>query len=311
MKIFNAFLLLALSASLSTPSQARFGAGRGGADNGASNGGGEWASGGNSRSGPRGGGGGQSGENTGGDQGSGGDAGAGGGHSSDNNGGGGAGPGRGGANNGGGGDRGGEGRGDGRGGEGHGGGRGGEGHGGGRGGEGRGDGRGGEGRGGGRGGYHPRDPSPGYGHGPRPRDPDYQPGHPYPSYPTYPYDPGYDSGDSYTEASCSPEVKQKNVNVIETTVTSLLASASFADAKLLADTIVTIRSQQEIEARIAAYCALIGVDARVPSEIAEFVGARDLSPYITRAKENLELSEEQATLLVNSLSQNLLNNLNN
>jgi|GEM_PF-2454904 len=142
-------------------------------------------------------------------------------------------------------------------------------------------------------------------------DNDYRPGHPYPRSPTYPYNPGYSSGTYYGDASCSPEVKKKNVSVLEGTVNQLLATEEFADAVLLSDTIKVIQSEKLLEAQIAAYCALVGVDARVPAEIAEFIGARDLAPYAARAQKNLKLSAAQANALVEALSQNLLNNLNN
>lgn len=147
----------------------------------------------------------------------------------------------------------------------------------------------------------------------RDNDHDYRPGHPYPRSPTYPYNPGSSSGGFYygDVASCSPEVKQKNVSVLQSTVSNLLATPQFADAIVLKDTIKVIQSEKLLEAQIAAYCALVGVDARVPAEIAEFIGARDLAPYAARAQKNLELSSEQANALVEALSKNLLNNLNN
>ena len=147
--------------------------------------------------------------------------------------------------------------------------------------------------------------------GPHHRHPDYRPGYPYPVYPVYPYDPGYSSGTYYGDVSCSPEVKQKNVNVLEGTVNELLVNPQFGAAPVLKEALQVINSQKELEARIASYLALVGVDAREPSEIAEFIGARDLAPYVARAQDNLSLTAEQANTLVNALSKNLLNNLNN
>jgi hypothetical protein len=161
------------------------------------------------------------------------------------------------------------------------------------------------GRGGDRGGHR------GGHRGPHHRHPDYRPGYPYPVYPTYPYNPGYSSGTYYGDVSCSPEVKQKNVNVLEGTVNELLVNPQFGAAPVLKEALQVINSQKELEARIASYLALVGVDAREPSEIAEFIGARDLAPYVARAQDNLSLTAEQANTLVNALSKNLLNNLNN
>jgi len=138
------------------------------------------------------------------------------------------------------------------------------------------------------------------------------PGYYYPS-PGY-YRPGYprrDRGtDYYGEVNCSPEVKQKNVAILESTVNGLMATPAFSDASQFRDAIASIQSQGDLEARIAAYCNLVGVDATNPSEIAEFVGARDLAPYVENARVKLSLTHEQADVLVRTLSENLLGGLN-
>ena len=112
------------------------------------------------------------------------------------------------------------------------------------------------------------------------------------------------------EVNCSPEVKQKNVGILENTVNGLIVTPQFKDATVLRDTVVSIQSQGDIESRIAAYTDLVGVDSSNPSEVAEFVGARDLSPYVDVASKKLQLSNEQAETLVNTLNENLLNGIN-
>lgn len=116
--------------------------------------------------------------------------------------------------------------------------------------------------------------------------------------------------DEEVEVNCSPEVKQKNVGILENTVNGLLVTPQFKDAKLLRSTVGSIQAKGNIEARIASYTALVGVDSSNPSEVAEFIGARDLSPYVSVASQKLQLSNEQAEVLVNTLSENLLNGIN-
>jgi hypothetical protein len=141
------------------------------------------------------------------------------------------------------------------------------------------------------------------------------PGNRYPGnrYPGNRY-PGYrDNGPTdsyYGEASCSPEVKQKNVSILEDTVNGLAVTPEFANAEVFRSSVSTIQSESNMEARIAAYCELVGVDSGSASEVAEFIGARDLAPYVEVARSKLQLTQEQADVLVRSLSQNLLNGVN-
>jgi hypothetical protein len=100
------------------------------------------------------------------------------------------------------------------------------------------------------------------------------------------------------------------VNVLESTLDKVLASPKFAKADQLRETVNSISSFKKTDARIAAYAALVGVDSRSAEDMAEFIGARDLGPYVAVAQENLDLSRDQAEILVNTLSKNLLNSLN-
>lgn len=136
------------------------------------------------------------------------------------------------------------------------------------------------------------------------------PGNRYPGnrYPGY-RGPGY-SDSYYGEASCSPEVKQKNVGILESTVNGLAVTPEFANAEVFRASVADIQSQTDMEARIAAYCDLVGVDSRSANEVAEFIGARDLVPYVEVARSKLGLTQEQADVLVRSLSQNLLSGVN-
>ena len=91
---------------------------------------------------------------------------------------------------------------------------------------------------------------------------------------------------------------------------SIAASPEFADAQVLRDSLLAIQKQTDMEARIASYAALVGVNASDPAQLAEFVGARDLSPYVEHARTQLQLSPAQADTLVETLNENLLNGLN-
>jgi Ni/Co efflux regulator RcnB len=136
------------------------------------------------------------------------------------------------------------------------------------------------------------------------------PGNRYPGnrYPGY-RGPGY-TDSYYGEASCSPDVKQKNVGILESTVNGLAVTPEFANAEVFRSSVADIQSQTDMEARIAAYCDLVGVDSRSANEVAEFIGARDLAPYVEVARSKLGLTQEQADVLVRSLSQNLLSGVN-
>ena len=112
------------------------------------------------------------------------------------------------------------------------------------------------------------------------------------------------------KASCSPEVKTKNLAVVEKTLNDLMSNPKFADAKLLSVTVQKIRSDKEIDSRIASYLALVGVDARSPEAAAEFVGARDFTSYELIAQKQLGLNAEQSNMLMTSLSEALLANIN-
>ncbi len=117
--------------------------------------------------------------------------------------------------------------------------------------------------------------------------------------------------DIVVHGDCSPEVQQKNVGILESTLTQLSKSAEFQSALSFKETVAQIQAEKSMEQKIAAYCALIGVDSSSASEVAEFIGSRDQSVYIANAQKSLNLSNEQADLLVSTLKKNLLGGLNN
>jgi hypothetical protein len=127
----------------------------------------------------------------------------------------------------------------------------------------------------------------------------------------YGYNYGYSDG-YYTEASCSPEVKQKNVVAVENELTRVMNSPKFRDATVLRSTVNEIKSSRGVDNKINAYLDLVGVDSKKPRDVAEFVGSRgnDRERFIQRAQTRLKLSGEQADILVDRVSQTLLNGIN-
>jgi hypothetical protein len=110
--------------------------------------------------------------------------------------------------------------------------------------------------------------------------------------------------------SCSPEMKQKNVALLEATLNDVAKSENFANAQQFQETLQQIQKEQNIDKRIQEYCNLVGVDSSKNDEFVEFLGSRDHSAYIERAQKNLGLSSEQADQLVVALRSTLISGLN-
>ncbi len=115
----------------------------------------------------------------------------------------------------------------------------------------------------------------------------------------------------YAGESCSPDVVEKNFDILETTVDDIAALPSFQNANDFQTRLVAIHAETDLEKRISAYTALVGVNANDPIEVAEFLGAREQSLYIQRAQKILNINADQATVLVNAITENLLNGINN
>ena len=126
------------------------------------------------------------------------------------------------------------------------------------------------------------------------------------------YDHGRHHGDYYYgESSCSPEVVEKNINILESTVNGLASSKEFANAQDFQKVIAEIQAEKNVSKLISSYCALVGVDANDPKQVVEFLGAREHNAYVAHAQRTLNLNAQQANLLVETISENLLNGINN
>lgn len=122
---------------------------------------------------------------------------------------------------------------------------------------------------------------------------------------------GYNRYNNYYGASdCSPAVKTKSVSAVEAKVRTILESPNFRRATVLKGVFAEIQREADLENKIAAYTGLVGVDYNVPSEVAEFVGARDMRVYSMVAQRKLNLTTDQANTLASGISKTLLNAVN-
>ncbi len=101
---------------------------------------------------------------------------------------------------------------------------------------------------------------------------------------------------------CAPEVKSNMVSVVEKTVEEKLQKESFKDADGLRDFHAKTSKLKNSDQKLGAYMGVVGVNAKDPNQVAEFLGARDHSPYHDKAEQSLGLNSQQADELVKDLS---------
>ncbi len=110
--------------------------------------------------------------------------------------------------------------------------------------------------------------------------------------------------------ACAPEVKEGNVAAIERVTAQLLSTPDFAQATTAREELKTIQTLTDADVKIARYFKLVGVDAQNTTQVAEFLGAREIQgPWISSIKHNLQLSQTQAETLVLAIRAELIGDL--
>lgn len=105
----------------------------------------------------------------------------------------------------------------------------------------------------------------------------------------------------YLASTCAPEVVNGNMTATERALNELAASEGFADAEKFQGIVAQVNETQDAETKMGLYFTL--VDVKDPTEIVQFIGARDeeLKAYAQVLERNAELSSEQADLVVQKL----------
>lgn len=118
----------------------------------------------------------------------------------------------------------------------------------------------------------------------------------------YGYRPGYGYG--YRRGvACSPEVKQNALSVAQQTLTEVANSKEFENATRFRDFVAASSSLANADDKFQSYLSVVGVDSRDAKSVADFIGARDKSSYISVAEQKLGLTTAQADLLVERFSE--------
>lgn len=105
----------------------------------------------------------------------------------------------------------------------------------------------------------------------------------------------------YLASTCAPEVVNGNMTATERALNELAASPDFADAEKFQGIVAQVNETQDAETKMGLYFTL--VDVKDPTEIVQFIGARDeeLKAYAQVLEKNAELSSEQADIVVQKL----------
>ena len=106
---------------------------------------------------------------------------------------------------------------------------------------------------------------------------------------------------------CSPEMTQNSTSLVQKTLTDVAATPNFAAASTFQTFVTTTSNLTNANDKLHAYLGAVGVDSNDANAVAEFVGARDHSIYVTAAEKNLGLSQTQGDVLVSQITQILLN----
>lgn len=107
-------------------------------------------------------------------------------------------------------------------------------------------------------------------------------------------------GRHHNDGVCAPEVAQSNLNKVETVLNETARRPDFADALLYKEAIAAIQKNPSIDDRIDGYMEIVGVDNM--DQVADLLGGEHTAYYVEYARDSLELSREQAEVLVNSLT---------
>ena len=106
---------------------------------------------------------------------------------------------------------------------------------------------------------------------------------------------------------CSPEMTQNSTSLVQKTLASVAADQNFASATGFQDFVASTGQMQNATDKLHAYLGAVGVDSNNAAAVAEFIGARDHSNYVTAAEKNLGLTQAQADILVGQITTTLLN----
>ena len=106
---------------------------------------------------------------------------------------------------------------------------------------------------------------------------------------------------------CSPEMTQNSTSLVQKTLSSVAADQNFASANTFQTFVASTSQLTDATAKLHAYLGAVGVDSNDAAAVAEFVGARDHSSYVTAAEKNLGLTQAQADILVGQVTTILLN----
>lgn len=110
--------------------------------------------------------------------------------------------------------------------------------------------------------------------------------------------------------SCAPEVLQGNLAAIDRTLSELLKSERFLDAKEFRNTVSQITRMKDQRQKLQAYYQLVGIDPKDNSEVISFLGQRESNENQIRALEkNARITREQAAQVSERLRKALSGNL--
>jgi hypothetical protein len=119
---------------------------------------------------------------------------------------------------------------------------------------------------------------------------------------------GNDIGNSaLCAAFCSPSVKATLVSQVQNTLEQAAASDEFKSATEFNGFVKQTGAMTDPNLKLKAYMQSIGVDTSDSTAVLTFAGARDFSPYIKSAEQNLHLKPEQSEILVNQFSGSINN----
>jgi hypothetical protein len=108
---------------------------------------------------------------------------------------------------------------------------------------------------------------------------------------------------------CAPEVAEGNLKATERVLTELTAKPELAGAAKFSEFVQKVKKLNQPKEKFVAYMKLVQLDQASVDQIANFLGARDLTPYAAKLEIELGLSAAQSQMVVESLVKALRGNL--
>jgi hypothetical protein len=109
---------------------------------------------------------------------------------------------------------------------------------------------------------------------------------------------------------CAPEVAEGNLNGSERVLMELSEQPEFSEATKFKAFLSELATKAEgSEEKFMLMTEAIGVNGKDVDAVMNFIGARSYDVYVEHVMKNLELSKEQANLLVTNLSNSLKGNV--